>query len=274
MKMKNNKKRYSKKDVVINTILLICVICFVISAVYLIKYFIDNKKSQDNIKQLQSYIHTKKEETTQTDITQVSFVYIDGVKVQEKYEQLYRMNPDFLGWLSIEGTTINYPVMQNMQDNEYYIHRNFNKEYDGAGLLFMDVNCSMNPEKMTANHIIYGHNMRSGTMFASLLKYDSESYYMEHPIIQFSTIYEDAEYEVIAAFYSQIYSEEEDVFKYYQFYDATTEEEFNNYIEHIKKLSTYDTGVEAKYGDCLITLSTCAYNDENGRFVVVARRKE
>lgn len=114
--------------------------------------------------------------------------------------------------------------------------------------------------------------MKDGSMFGNLDLYQAQEYYQEHSFISFDTLYEERTYQVMAVFLSQVYMEQEDVFKYYQFYQADTEEAFLDFYEADKELSLYDTGVTAVFGDTFITLSTCAYHVEDGRFVVVAKR--
>ena len=114
--------------------------------------------------------------------------------------------------------------------------------------------------------------MKSGKMFGTLNKYSQKAYYDEHPIIKFDTIYEKGEYQVMYVFRSKVYTVEDKVFKYYQFFEAKTQEEFDSFYNNIKKMSLYDTGVTAEFGDEFITLSTCVYHTTNGRFVVVGRR--
>jgi len=109
-------------------------------------------------------------------------------------------------------------------------------------------------------------------MFGTLDDYSDENYYKKHPTIQFDTIYEKGTYEIMYVFRSKVYSEEDITFKYYQFINATSEKEFNSYLKEMADMSLYDTGVTASYGDQLLTLSTCDYQEEQGRFVVVAKR--
>ncbi len=189
--------------------------------------------------------------------------------VLDEYKTLYEKNKKLIGWLKIDDTIIDYPVMQT-GDNEYYLDHNFNQEYDKNGSLFLDYNCNIYPR--STNLIIYGHHMKSGQMFGQLQKYAKESYGEKHSIIRFDSIYEEAEYQVMYVFRSQVYNEDEFVFKYYQFIDANSEEEFNSYMEEMAGLSLYDTGVTSSYGDSLLTLSTCDNSQTDGRFVVVAKR--
>ena len=193
------------------------------------------------------------------------------LKVLEEYETLYNKNRRLIGWLKIEDTNIDYPVLQTT-DNIYYLDHNFEQEYDKNGSLFLDAACDI--VHRNTNLIIYGHHMRSGKMFGNLNKYSSESYYKEHPYIQFDTIYEKGTYQVMYVFRSKIYNEDEIVFKYYQFFDAVSEKEFDSNMQEMAAISLYDTGVRAGFGDELLTLSTCDNSEADGRFVVVAKRIE
>ncbi len=194
---------------------------------------------------------------------------IETPDVLDKYITLYNSNKNLIGWIKIDDTIIDYPVMQ-CDDNTYYLDHNFDQKEDRAGALFLDCNCDV--VRGNDNYIIYGHHMTSGKMFASLPKYEDPEYYKEHPYITFDTIYEEGIYQVMYAFRSRVYNEDQVVFKYYQFIDAYSEEEFNSYMQEMADMAYYDTGVTAVYGDSLLTLSTCDYQEPNGRFVVVAKR--
>ena len=183
--------------------------------------------------------------------------------------EIYADNPDLVGWITIEGTVLDYPVMHTPENGEKYLYKNINGNFDVNGLPFIEDGCSMDPE--SDNIIIYGHNMNSGKMFASLMKYAKKDYWEEHPTIRFSTLYEEREYKIIAAFYDRVYYKYEDCFKFYQFIDAKDEAHFEEAVSYFKENAEYDTGVTAEYGDRLITLVTCAYHVKNGRFVVVAK---
>lgn len=190
-------------------------------------------------------------------------------EVLEDYKTLLNMNKDLIGWLKIADINIDYPVMQT-NDNTYYLDHNFDKKYDKNGCLFLDYQCDV--INRNTNLIIYGHNMQSGNMFGNLDKYSSEEYYKEHPKFEFDTIYEKGAYEIVYVFRSKIYNEDAVVFKYYQFLDVQSEKEFDSNMAEMAKLSLYDTGITPQYGDELLTLSTCDYQENNGRFVIVARK--
>lgn len=191
--------------------------------------------------------------------------------VLDEYKTLYNKNRSLIGWLKIDDTNIDYPVMQS-PNPDYYLTHNFNQEHDNNGSIFLDPDCDI--VHRNTNLILYGHHMRSGKMFGSLDSYSSESFYEEHKYITFDTIYEKGTYEVMYVFRSRIYNEDEVVFKYYQFIDVDSEQEFYSNMNEMAEMALYDTGVTAVYGDELLTLSTCDYREENGRFVVVAKRIE
>lgn len=192
-------------------------------------------------------------------------------EVLDEYKNLLNKNKKLIGWIKIDDTNIDYPVMQT-SDNEYYLDHNLNQEYDKNGSIFMDKDCDV--LKPSTNLIIYGHHMKNGQMFGDLDLYSSEEYFKEHRYIQFDTIYEKGVWEVMYVFRSRVYSEEEIVFKYYQFIDALSEQEFNSNMQEMAAMSLYDTGVTAQYGDRLLTLSTCDYQETDGRFVVVAKKSQ
>lgn len=186
-------------------------------------------------------------------------------------EELQKENSEIIGYLEIEGTNISYPVCQTT-NNDYYLTHNYKKEKASLGSLFLDKDFDLN--KPSTNYLIYGHRSNAGIMFEDLMKYSEESFYKEHPTIRFTTMAEDTTYEIISVFYSRVYyKDEKDVFRYYYFVDTEKEKEYNEYVENCKKASIYDIETTATYGDQLLTLSTCEYSIENGRFAVVARKK-
>ncbi len=193
-----------------------------------------------------------------------------SLSILPEFEELYDQNNDLVGWLEIEGTQINYPVMQIEDDNTYYLKHNFNKKRDNNGSLFLDGRNSFATNR-DDNLIIYGHNMRSGKMFGTLKQYLEEDYYNEHQTITFDTIYEKATYTVVGAGLSQVSYQDEDTFRYYDFLDAENEEEFNKIISKLNKLIVCGD-MDVSYGDELLTLSTCNSYVEDGRMFVIAKK--
>jgi len=185
-------------------------------------------------------------------------------------EELQKENSDIIGWIAIPGTNINYPVLQTI-DNSFYLTHDFKKEYSENGSIFLDKDFDL--EKPSTNYLIYGHRNKNGQMFDDLINYKKEEFYRKHPAIQFTTFKENSEYEIIAVFLSRVYYKYEiNVFRYYNFIDADTREDFDNYVNNCKEAALYDVGKTAEYGDQLLTLSTCEYSQTDGRLVIVARK--
>lgn len=191
----------------------------------------------------------------------------DPPTILPEYAQLYLDNPDLVGWIKIEGTQLNYPVMQTPEEPDHYLDHNFYGEYSARGCIYVEEECDVFAP--SDNVTIYGHHMRDGSMFTVLTRYSSRSYLEEHPYIIFNTLLERRTYQVIAVFTTTASVGEG--FRYNAFINARSEEEFNDYIATCKDLSLYSIDATAEYGDKLITLSTCEYTQTNGRFVVVAK---
>ncbi len=259
----------------------------------------------------------------------------------DKYTALLEVNPYVSGWLDIEGIRINDPVVYTPGSQNYFLHRDLDGTPLEKGTFFIAVNWY----EGSGNTLIYGHNMKDGSGFGSLAKYADQKFGLAHPVIRFDTLYEDREYELLGAFYSQIDEEELETeddrkdrdevvaqasiqhkidegeatitqdgevvssdgevitedeltvkdlylyrdfgdadiyrgekdedngrFRYYYYTDLSDRKDFDYFISNVKERSLYDTGVEAEYGDEILTLSTCSYHVRNGRFIVVAVR--
>ena len=242
-------------------LLSISVILLTISLYFLMGFFMQERQDNQLQQELQELMQ-EKEDDPEEDTS-------DDLEVDAGILALHEENSDCIGWLTIDGTRIDYPVMYRPGDKNYYLHRDFNGEYSANGCLFLAEECVPGDSD---NLIIYGHHMRSGKMFGRLVNYKDMKYYEKHPQIQFDTIYEKGIYQIMYVFNAQVYSEGDVTFKYYQFIDPVSEKEFNSDMLEMQKMSLYSTGVTASYGDQLLTLSTCDRTEKNGRFVVVAKR--
>lgn len=217
------------------------------------------------------YIYNKNDNSLNEIVIDKTKVTSEKTERMLQVEELKKENEDIIGWLEIPNSNISFPVVQGT-DNQYYMTHTYKKENSKDGSIFLDKD--YNWDLPSSNLLLYGHNNKNGNMFQGLLEYKEESYYKEHPTIKFTTVNEDSEYEILSVFLSRVYyKNENDVFRYYYFINAENEEQYNYYIEESKKVSLYDTGKTAKYGDQLLTLSTCEYSQEDGRFVIVAKRK-
>ena len=199
----------------------------------------------------------------------------NGQEIESKVinlQNLYDINKDIIGWIKVGNTNINYPVMQSKIEN-YYLKKDFYKRYSYYGTPFLANNCDINTSE---NLIIYGHNMKNRKMFGDLENYKNKQFYDSNKVIDLYTL-DNGEtikisYEIFAVFKTVAYSSTD--FKYYQHVSFNSKESFEVFINHVQDLSLYKTEVNPKYGDKLITLSTCEYSNKNGRLVVVARKIE
>lgn len=189
-----------------------------------------------------------------------------GVPVLAEYEPLLEMNPDLVGWVKIPQTSISYPVMQTPMMPQYYLYRNFYKESSDRGCIFAQEECDI--DAPSDNVTIYGHCMKDGSMFAGLANYTYKSYWKDHPLVQFDSLYESRTYRVFAVFKTS--GNVGEGFAYHTFVDAASPAEFTSFVSQCKELAFYDTGITPEYGDKLLCLSTCEYTMANGRLVVVA----
>lgn len=267
-------KMNSKRKLLYKIIYIVSILLIILSISYIVNFFSLKKEAIE-----ESNLLNTMEANEQDKINNEATLDENNVKQEvEQYEtermkqvkNLQTENEDIVGWLEIEDTKINYPVLQG-NDDEYYLTHNYKKEKTQKGSIFLSKD--YNWEIPSSNLQIYGHNLGNGEMFQELLKYKDEEFYKQHPIIRFTTEKEDANYEIIAVFRSRVYYKtEKDVFRYYFFINAETEKEYNEFVENAKKASLYEIDATAQYKDQLMTLSTCSYHTEDGRFAIVARK--
>lgn len=191
-----------------------------------------------------------------------------GTTAVEQVRALAAGNPDTIGWLRIDGTSMDNVVMYAPATPQKYLHLDYYGKWSYRGTLYVAENCDV---QTADNILIYGHHMKDGSMFGSLMKYKDPAFRDAHPIVQFDTIYASHSYEVVAAIETEIPPEGSDTFRYYAC-TGTDPEQFAQYCAFIAQNQCYDTGIAIQPGDRLLTLSTCAYHTENGRFLVIARQ--
>lgn len=277
----NSKKKLS------DILLIIAGICFLLLCLLLLRNRIQDRHSQKTVDELREQASAITETVsspapasadpsptaTPTSAPEPSPTPVPTPEaVTNPYRDAFLANEDMTAWLQIPGTDIDYPVMWTPEDEEYYLYRDFDGSDNNNGSLILDTDSSIDP--LTTNLIIHGHNMKSGAMFGRLTDYEQDAFCREHKDIILYTEECRRNYEVIAVFRSQVFRKSDDVFKFYMFFQADTQEEFDDFYDNIKEMSLYDTGVTAEFGDHFITLSTCVYHVEQGRFVVVAKEVE
>lgn len=235
--------------------LVLLVAVFLFSGLMIALYYLDGQQSQKQFQELSQMV--------QTDVDRP-----DGVEptAAEKYAPLLAQNEDFIGWIKIEGTRIDYPVVQRQENKNYYLRRGFDKKYSYYGTPFAFEDATF---EQSDNFVLYGHHMDNGSMFSDLVQYHSYAFYQEHKTITFDTLQGYGTYEIIAVVKTVAGGENE--FHYYKFSKASSAEEFEAYVAECKARSLYNIEATAQYGDKLITLSTCEYSKENGRLAIIAK---
>lgn len=275
--------------VLLNLLTVIFAVVFLVCAFLLGRYFLESHKQgqkyadlasqvaqvqQDDVPAVTIQIPHRKpakeenQEDTATDPDATEPEQEESATILPEYTPIYLQNADLIGWIQIEDTKINYPVMQTPDRENFYLHRNFYGEYSSQGALYVDEDCD--PFLPSDNLIIYGHHMKDGSMFSGLDAYEKKEFWETHRQFRFDTLTEHHTYEIFAVFITSAISGQG--LPYHNFIDAANEQEFDDFVAACKDLSFYDTGITPEYGDKLVCLSTCEYTLLNGRLVVVGRR--
>ena len=239
-------------------------VLFLVSAGMLLKRYLEDRRTENEFASLAALVETQPAAEGSGAAPQQT------QDPAEKFAALRQRNEDFIGWISIEGTNLDFPVMYRPDSKDYYLRHGFDGEYSNYGVPYLDEDCTLTAENRSQNLVIYGHNMKTGTIFGCLTDYKKADTYRKHPVIEFDTLYGDGSYEVFAAFDIDVVEEPD--FAYYDAIDLD-ESAFNAFVAEVKRRSDVDSGITPVYGEDLITLSTCEYSTANGRYVVCARRK-
>ena len=256
----NAKASKGKKDLLYTVAMVVFAAIFLVSGGLLAKRFLDDKKTENEFSDLQSMIDTAATPAPAGE---------DTASNGAKFAALKDQNSDFIGWISIEGTSLDFPVMYAPDNKDYYLKHDFKHQYSDYGVPYLDEKTTIGANAQSNNLIVYGHNMKTGTIFGCLTEYKKAAYYQAHPIIEFDTLYGDAQYEVFAAFAIDVVQDTS--FVYNQYVDMD-EDAYNAYVDEVIRRSDVNSGIRPAYGEQLLTLSTCEYSSANGRYVVVARR--
>lgn len=265
------------KKTITSILTVVFALVFVVSGVPLIRYYVNSNKQKQVYRELSQLMEQSESDVPEVPSQEEASLYTtvtdpngQSIQILREFGALYEANPDIVGWIRIEGTVIDYPVMYKPESKDFYLRKNFNGETATHGCLYIQETCSVFPQ--SDNLTVYGHNMRDGTMFGCLKKYQKKRFWEEHPVIEFNTLMEKAQYEIFAVFKTTASAGQG--FKYHNFIDAADAEAFNEFVSTCQELSLYDTGITPVIGDKLITLSTCENSQSNGRLVIVARRTD
>ena len=262
------------KKVLFTITVLLLVAAFGISAFLVGSYLWEGKKQAekyDNLAEIKNNAQAaqpEQEETVPGETRETVAQVRDENGMLLCYKEIYEMNNDTVGWIKMEGTEIDYPVMQTPDEVNYYLYKDFEKNKSDRGCLYAWEAADIN--EPSDNITIFGHNMRDGSMFAALNAYTDKAAWDKNSLIFFDTLNEFHTYKIFAVFKTS--ASVGKGFSYHQFVDAENEEKFDEFVAKCKDLAFYDTGITPVYGDKLICLSTCEYTLENGRLVVAAVR--
>ncbi len=269
---KNHKKR-KRNNRLLTTLAFLFLAVFIFSTVMFFKEYIQAKREQTAFTELSALITNDEIPTLPViEIEQAEAAQKNTEKPEQKgtphYEALYELNSDFIGWLNVPGTSIDYPVMFTPDEPEYYLRRSFDKTNCQSGTPFIGANGTTDTDCL----IIYGHNMKNDTMFGTLDNYADMDFWTENKTFSFNTLSEYRDYEVFAAVKTNILYADETGFRYYNCSGDLTETEYADLIEWLTENALYDTEICPSYGEQILILSTCSYHSDNGRFIVAARR--
>ncbi len=255
-------------------ILMLLIVIIAISSYFVIKEIAESKKENDIYKNLQEIIQENTIYSNENDHIDIleeetnNVLYKESKTNNYNLDKISKINSDVVGWLKIDGTNINYPIMQN---GDYYLHRNIYKKYSSHGTPYLAEHCNLTTSD---NLIIYGHHMNDNSMFSELVNYKNYNYYKNHKYIKFYTLKNGQTIEniceIVIAFKTIAYSD--NGFKYYNYTNLSDEQELNSFVDSCRDLEFYNTESTINYGDKLITLSTCEYSQKNGRMVIVAKK--
>lgn len=274
-----------KKRRIYDILLLICVLVFLGSGSVLIYKVIAQKKNDGRLEALSDLVSDGVEESGQTaangpadggaggDMADAETAQDKAQAMREArvnaYQKIREQNSDLVGWVKIEGTKIDYPVLQTPDDPNFYLKHDFDKKTSVYGAPYVAEECDLSQD--CKNIVIYGHHMKNGSMFASLDEYLDPAYREAHPIVQFDTLEEYGDYEVMAVFAINAADPDNPLYRYIS---GANEEVFGEYVSYVQQHSAYDMGVTAEWGDHLLSLVTCEYTHKDGRLIVVAKKIE
>lgn len=235
-------------------IAVIASVLIVFSAYKLITIYLDYKKGTDTYNEVTSTVVTFTNEISTDDA---------DFPIKVDFDKLKKINSEVVGWLYCKNTQINYPIVQT-DNNEYYLHNMINGEYNFAGTLFVDYRCEKDFAGL--NTIVYGHNMKNGSMFGELPKYKEQDYYDAHPIMWLLTPDKTYRVELISGQVTTADSSAYDI--------ISKSEDLTKYIENAVSQSFFKTNSSIDDAEKIITLSTCSYEYENARFVLIGKLAE
>ncbi|SET60018.1 class B sortase [[Clostridium] polysaccharolyticum] len=234
---------------------------------------IEEKTAKAEYQNLRKLVYEDKESNRLAKTVPTSKAVHNRKKNKERYinlDLMYKKNQDFVGWISIPGEKIDYPVVQKKHDNKYYLNHDFYKRKNRYGVPFLDAGCDM--ENSESNLEVYGHHMKDGSMFAGLMKYKHKEYLKKHPEVLFYTKEEGKTVFRICAVCKVNGNKDNEFFNYFR--NNTALYDFSEFQKKVEEKQLYVSNVEMVEGGQFLTLVTCEYSQDNARLLVVAQKKK
>lgn len=262
-------KNDNLKQILIKVLFAVCLVTLVVSSVYLADYFWEAEYQQDIINQSREVWHeTFSENDKENSKNEQKANKIDPAVINYMLEE----NPDFKGWLTIAGTKVDNPIYQTT-NNEFYLNHNQLKKKSVYGALYFDYRNKITEKESDKNLVIYGHEMKNGTMFGELKKYKSIDFYKQYPTIEFATLYEKQTYKIYSVFILNATKDDDNGYIYNVYRNNfNTEADFDYWVKEAYDRSVINTGVDVDSEDEIVTLITCSNDFSNARLVVMARK--
>lgn len=250
-----------KRDYASLILLLASLAVFAFAAWKLFGIYAEYHKGTETYEELQEYVQEPKEKdepSTSEDGNNGELENVGDGYLQVDFAGLKKVNADVIAWIRIPALDISYPVVQG-EDNYYYLHHMFDGQENKNGIIF--VNHHNQPDFTDSNTIVYGHNMKNGSMFGTLDRYQDQSLYQQYPYFYIYVPGSVLEYQIISCYAGRNGS----VGYTYSFPDP---KDFRKFVETLLSYSSYDTGVTVTDSDHIVTLSTCVNTDRNYRYLV------
>ncbi|MGN8969965.1 class B sortase [Intestinimonas sp. HCP28S3_D6] len=268
-----NQSRKKIRDLVIPSLLVLLGAIAILSCVMLLSKICEAKREQtafDELSKIVTSYHKKESQNSEVNFPSGRFdsTVQEGELYISPYAELAQRNTDFAAWLQIPGTEIDYPVMFTPDNPEYYLRRAFDRSDSQSGTPFIGADASLDSDCL----IIYGHNMKSGSMFGTLERYETLEFWKSQKTFTLDTLSEHREYEVFAVVKTKILAEDTLDFQYYRYAGELNNSRFSELAEFLLEQSLYDTKIQPIYGNQILILSTCSYHTKNGRLIVAAQR--
>ena len=260
------------KKVILNIILVICIITACVTGFFLFKYYHDSHENEELVSSLKDMIDDSSDGTVEASGQEPLKVVIDEKEILKRYQKLYEKNKDFIGWIHIDGTKVDYPVMQCVEQEQKYLRKNFEGEYALAGTPFMAAACDV--QKPSTTLVIYGHNMKDNTMFGGLDDFTDPEYANAHKTVRFDTIYGLGMYEVVAAFHMTLPKKVGDGYPFHTFIEADSQESLDEFVKAVNEKNENGMTFTATMEDHFLMLSTCDdVGAKDGRRVILIAKR-